>query len=206
MAVDELSALRLGELGIRQEIDVPAFQRCLIPRPENIEGIAQDLFVGKIAPMPDAQPLVTKLCGHVNGICLAKGLIKEHRHRKAAAVGGDRQEERSRLTQCLFRCVCDGFSHILCPIHTAVGGVDDGKIRRETANGIAAVEGIILPVVAGEKETLPIHGDVVPDRAGAVSRPSPAERELAVQGKLRCGGVKDHGVLRLVMDLLVGLV
>ena len=71
MAVDELSALRLGELGIRQEIDVPAFQRCLIPRPENIEGIAQDLFMGKIAPMPNAQPLVTKLCGHVDGICLA---------------------------------------------------------------------------------------------------------------------------------------
>lgn len=81
MAVDELAALRLGKLGIRQEIDVPSFQRRLIPRPENIEGAAQDLFVGKIAPMPDAKPLVTKLGGHVNGVCLAKGLIEEHRHR-----------------------------------------------------------------------------------------------------------------------------
>ena len=206
MFVDEAAALGFGKLGVSQKIDVPRFQSLAVPLAEDLKGIPEHFIMDEIGAMPQLQPLGVELRAHMDGMHISKEAIKENRQRQPAAIGWHGKEQRMISCERCLRHAGHVLPHVRCPIVAAVGGVDDCQVRRKSPHRVAAVEDVILPIVAGEENFLPVHGDMKPHGPGAVARPSPVQGNITIQLQLRRRRVQDHGILRLVMNLLVGLV
>ena len=178
----------------------------IIPALENGKGKLRDFIMDEIFPVPQAEPFVIKFGSHADTMASAEGAVKEDAHGKASAVMGDRHEEGCVVLHKGGGLFHHLFPQVVSPVSPAVGGINHRQVGVNAPHRIAAVEGIIFPVVAGEEETPPFHGNKEPYGAGTVARASPFHCKARFQLQLRRRGVQDHGVPGLVVKLPVGLV
>lgn len=73
-------------------------------------------------------------------------------------------------------------------------------------HSVAAVEGIIFPIIAGEEEASSFYKNMKPHGAGAVACTSPFHPKSRLQFQFRRRGVQNHGIPGFIVKLAVGLV
>ena len=203
---DELAAGGPGELGVGEEIDISFFNGFVIPAPEDGERKVRDFIMDEILPMSQAEPFIVKLGGHVNAMAFAEGLVEKDTHGKAPPVMGHRHEKGCAVFHEGGGSVHHLFPKVRSPVLPAVGGINDRHVGVKAPHGVAAVKGIVFPVVAREEEAPAFYENIEPHGTGAVACASPFHRKARFQLQFRRRGVQYHGIPGFVVKLSVGLV